>query len=385
MKIVHTADWHIGKVVNEFSMLCDQKYYLDKLKSLLVEKQADLLIIAGDLYDRSVPSAEAVSLVNEFLCDVVLNHKIKVLCISGNHDSGERISFASKLFENSGLYMCGMLNDSGVKKVTLTDEFGDVNFYLLPYIEPSYIRATFSNTDIHTFDDAYGFITEKMMEDMDMSQRNVLIAHGNFSVISDLKSDTGVLDSSEVSVGGADLVNAARFSSFDYVALGHLHESKRAGSEHIRYSGSLLKYSIDEANQNKEIPIITLNKKGNTDISFSLIKPMRDIKIISGKFDDILNAEYDKELSEDYVFASLSDSEPVIDAILRLRAKFPNIMGLKYSSKFAKENIIVTTEAIEQKTPELLFYDFYNAMTNEEIDDEQKTIIHSAYENVIKE
>lgn len=386
MKIVHTADWHIGKTVNDFSMLADQEYFLGKLKQKLIEEEVDVLIVAGDLYDRTVPSAQAVDLVNSFFCDIILNSNIKIICVAGNHDSGERLSFASDIIKASGLYMRGKLGKDCFEKITFTDEFGSVNFYAVPYVEPAQARFVFDEKDIHTFDDANRFITEKITEQMDKTQRNILIMHGNYSYISENKSDSSALSESEVSVGGADLVNASSYNAFDYAALGHIHESKAVGIDTIRYSGSLLKYSIDESAQNKDIPLIELGEKGETHISYLKIPPMRDLRIISGSFDDIISNDFDDTLpSEDYVFVNLTNTEPVADAIFRLRAKYPNIMGLKYNRRVSESNTMLTMETVEQKNPEQLFCEFYKAMTSDEITEEQRDIVKAVCKGVTDE
>lgn len=383
MKIVHTADWHIGKTVNEFSMLDDQIYFLNKLKQKLCAVKADVLIIAGDLYDRSVPSAEAVSAVNRFFTELTAENGIKVICIAGNHDSGERLEFASRLCEKGGLYICGKLYKTGVRKITLTDEYGAVNFYLVPYSDPASARAALECGDIHTFNDIYEYLLEHIKSDFDSNERNLLVTHGNFSFIDDKAGLSEVFSQGEASVGGADLVNAAGFDIFDYSALGHIHAPKKIWRENIRYSGSLLKYSVDEAAQKKEIPVIDLFEKGDVSVSSFTITPMRDIEIIRGGFDEIMSALHAP--SDNYVFAELSDSQPVTDAVMRLRAKYPNIMGLKYSFKINSTAAMTTPQTVESKTPELLFYDFYKQITGDEIDDFQKDIVAQAYRNIIEE
>lgn len=383
MKIVHTADWHIGKTVNEFSMLDDQKYYLEKLKELIVKINADVLIIAGDLYDRSVPPAQAVRLADEFFSDLTVNCKVKIICIAGNHDSPERLSFASRLCESGGLYICGKLDKNSVKKITLTDEYGNVNFYLLPYFDPISIRVQFKNDAIKTFNDAYRFLADMINCEMNKDERNVVTAHGNFSFIADGKQTEALFEQGEQSAGGADIVNAAVFEPFDYAALGHIHAPKRIGKDYIRYSGSLLKYSVDEAAQNKSVTIVNLGQKGDADISLETIEPLRDIRVLKGDFAGILSAN-DSNV-DDYVFAELSDSQPVPDAILKLRAKYPNIMGLKYMFRADFSGSMITSREVESKSPEDLFGAFYKSMTGDELDKNQKAVVSEVFENVAKE
>ncbi len=383
MKIVHTADWHIGKTVNEFSMLDDQKYFLEKLKELIIKIKADVLIIAGDLYDRSVPPAQAVRVVDDFFYELTVGCGVKIICIAGNHDSPERLSFASRLCEPGGLYICGKLDKKTIKKITLTDEYGNVNFYLLPYFDPINVRVLFENDDIRTFNDAYRFLTDEIKRGLDEGERNIIAAHGNFSFISEEKSTEALYEQGEQSAGGADIVNASVFEPFDYAALGHIHAPKRIGKDNIRYSGSLLKYSVDEAAQNKSVTVVELKQKGNTDISLETIEPLRDIRVLKGSFADILNA--DDSNTDDYVFAELSDVQPVPDAVLRLRAKYSNIMGIKYMHRADFSGSMITVREVERKTPEDLFGAFYKSMTGTELDKAQKAVAAEVFENVAKE
>ena len=333
MKIVHTGDWHIGKIVNEYSMIEEQKYYLDKLVELLREKEAEALIISGDIYDRSVPPAEAVELLDTILSKIILELKIPVLAIGGNHDSAERLSFGNKLLRDKGLYIEGNFNGE-VKKVTLKDNDGSVNFYLLPYIDPAQARILYENPEIKTHDDMMREIVSRIYESLDIDERNILIAHGYVSYSYEDKEHRGgleVCDSERpLSIGGTDIVDGSIFEKFDYVALGHIHGPQKVGSNKIRYSGSLLKYSISEWKQKKSIPVIDINKDKNLKVELIEIKPLRDLRVIRGPIDELLNRENHQGTNlNDYVFAEITDEGEILDAISKLRAVFPNIMGLR--------------------------------------------------------
>ena len=379
MKLIHTSDWHLGKVVNEYSMLEDQRYFLNRLTEFIKQQQADALLIAGDLFDRSVPAAEAVELADQVLCRIVEEVGVPVLAIAGNHDSPERLAFANRLYEHSGLYVEGSVHIP-LRRVELSDRHGPVVFTLLPYLEPAEARALYPDQEIKTYHDAYRAVLEDPENAPDPSKRNVLIAHGFFSYMSeDGKDYTPVLSESEVSVGGSDLVNARLFDAYDYVALGHLHAPQKLGKDTIRYAGSLLKYSVDEAYQKKSIVTVELGQKGETALSFTSFKPLRDIRVISGTVEELCVRENQEGLPlDDYVFAKLTDKQPVMDAIGKLRAVFPNIMGLSYEEYQPQRQTLLSTREIKAKSADELFRLFYRDMTGEQLNGEQQKVVLQA-------
>ena len=375
MKIVHTGDWHIGKIVNEYSMIEDQKYYLDKLVELLREKEAEALIISGDIYDRSVPPAEAVELLDTIFSKIILELKIPVLAIAGNHDSAERLSFGNKLLRDKGLYIEGNFNGE-VKKVTLKDNDGSVNFYLLPYIDPAQARILYENPEIKTHDDMMREIVSRIYENLDIDERNILIAHGYVSYSYEDKEHRGgleVCDSERpLSIGGTDIVDGSIFEKFDYVALGHIHGPQKVGSNKIRYSGSLLKYSISEWKQKKSIPVIDINKDKNLKVELIEIKPLRDLRVIRGPIDELLNRENHQGTNlNDYVFAEITDEGEILDAISKLRAVFPNIMGLRMvNTSLGIENSKTSAgDNFREKSLDELFGEFYIDLKGKEMDE----------------
>ena len=375
MKIVHTGDWHIGKIVNEYSMIEEQKYYLDKLVELLREKEAEALIISGDIYDRSVPPAEAVELLDTILSKIILELKIPVLAIGGNHDSAERLSFGNKLLRDKGLYIEGNFNGE-VKKVTLKDNYGSVNFYLLPYIDPAQARILYENPEIKTHDDMMREIVSRIYENLDIDERNILIAHGYVSYSYEDKEHRGgleVCDSERpLSIGGTDIVDGSIFEKFDYVALGHIHGPQKVGSNKIRYSGSLLKYSISEWKQKKSIPVIDINKDKNLKVELIEIKPLRDLRVIRGPIDELLNRENHQGTNlNDYVFAEITDEGEILDAISKLRAVFPNIMGLRMvNTSLGIENSKTSAgDNFREKSLDELFGEFYIDLKGKEMDE----------------
>ena len=388
MKIIHTGDWHIGKIVNEFSMIEDQKFYLDRLIELLEEERPDAFIIAGDIYDRSVPPAEAVELLDNVLSKIILELNIPVLAISGNHDSPERLSFGSKLLKDKGLYIEGTFKKE-IRKVTIKDEFGNVNFYLLPFVDPAKVRLIYKNDEIRTYDDAMKFLVNELEKDINKDERNVLITHGYVTFNMEDKENKGDLELSDserpLSIGGADLIDGRNFDLFNYVALGHLHRPQKVGGNRIRYSGSLLKYSVSECEQNKSIPIITLDENGEIEVELRKLQVLRDMRVVEGPLEKLIDRDTHKgENLNDYIFANLTDEGEVIDAISKLRAVFPNVMGLKMVNSREK-NVDSKTSAgnnFRDKSESELFTDFYLSIKGKEMDQERIEVLNKVLEEI---
>lgn len=376
MRFIHTADWHIGKILNDYSLLEDQKYYFDRFIEDLKTLKPDALIIAGDLYDRSIPSAEAISLLNNILCKIVLDLNIKTFMIAGNHDSKERLSFVGDLLKSSGLYIAGTLSKK-IEKITIENEKKEkANIYLLPYIEPHNIKSLYPEAEVKTHNDAIHYYCKDMIASLDINETNILVAHGFFQY------GSNEADIEENSVGGSDLVDATIFSDFDYVALGHLHSARPIGCDKMRYSGSPLKYSIDEAKQQKSYTIIDIENK-TIQISAKTISPLRDVRIIEGSF-DYLSDKQNHTNTDDYVFAHITDNQTVLNAISILKGIFPNILGLKYIN-LSNKNISDTLQnktVIKAKSNVDLFATFYQNTMNDELSEEQKQYITSVFQTV---
>lgn len=384
MKIIHTADWHIGKTVAEHNLLEDQRYYLEQLVLLLAEEKADVLIVAGDLYDRSVPSGEAVELVDSILTEITAELGIPVLAIAGNHDSRQRLSFGGKLLQKQGLFLVGSLQKK-IQMVTLSDDEGPVNFYLLPFFQPGDIRPLFPDTPLRTPEEAYNYLLGETVKTLNHTQRNILITHG-FLAGSEKSENEAVL-SSELSVGGSDFICTGYFKDFDYVALGHLHAPQSAGLNTARYSGSLLKYSVDEANQNKKILCVECGAPGDIRISERRIKPLRDLRIVRGSFDDILSTGRETPSgTDDYVFAEITQSEPELEAMARLRSVYPNALGLKYINRASGGTVNTkNVETLRRQTPDEIFGDFYREITGEILDPAKQALAKSIFHEVVEE
>ena len=372
MKFVHLSDLHIGKKVNEYPMIEDQEYILKRILGIIDTEKPDAVIIAGDIYDKSVPSGEAVSLFDDFLV-ALAKRKLDVFAISGNHDSPERISFGSRIMGESGIHLSPVYNGE-IEPVCLDDEYGTVYVYMLPFIKPTNVRRFFGEDDIDSYTDAVRCAIEHM--NIDTSKRNILVTHQFVTGASRTESE-------EVSVGGADNVDASVFEPFDYVALGHLHSPQNCGSSKIRYCGTPLKYSFSEANDQKSVTVIELQKKGSMSFRTVDLIPYHDMAEIKGAYNEItLKSFYDgTSLQEDYVHITLTDEQDIPDAIGKLRSVYHRLMKLDYDNKRTRSNSqIIGDSAVEQKTPFELFSEFYELQNNQSMNDEQSALMKDLIE-----
>ena len=363
MKLLHLSDLHLGKRVNEFSMLEDQDYILRKILAVMDDEQPDAVLIAGDIYDKSVPSAKAIQLFERFLYSMV-RRKLQVFVISGNHDSPERLSFASRLIAASGVHLSPVY-DGSVVPVTIADAFGPVNIYMLPFLKPAHVRRFFPDEEITSYTDAIRLAVKTMA--IDTTQRNVLITH---------QFVTGAerSESEEISVGGSDNVDASVFDGFDYVALGHIHGPQSIdGNECIRYCGTPLKYSFSEANHIKSVTVVTLAEKGNSEIRTVPLTPKHDLRELRGSYMELTaKANYEGTATDDYIHITLTDEEDIPGVIGKLRVIYPNLMKLDYDNKRTRSSAALNcTEDVESKTPLELFNEFYEKQNGQPLSEEQ--------------
>ncbi|PRR81576.1 exonuclease SbcCD subunit D [Clostridium vincentii] len=397
MKIIHTGDWHIGKIVNEFSMIEDQRYILNSLVALIKREKPDVLVIAGDIYDRSIPPVEAVELLNEIFSKVLIEHKVKIIAISGNHDSGERVAFGSEILAKKGLYISGIIENE-IKKVTLKDQLGEINFYLVPYVDPAVIRRKYENPDIKNHNDAMVFHVRQIEKNMDKSARNVLVAHGYVTLkreeaieaegedkykLADIKTS----DSERpLSIGGTDLIDGKIFENFDYVALGHLHGRQKIGRDTIRYSGSLLKYSFSEINHKNGVTIVEFNGDKEPIIRQEELIPIRNMRIIKGPIKDLIKTSLEDKCNEkDYIQAILTDEGKIMDPIGKLRGVYPNIMLLKREEKSnIRQSETSASKGYKNKSELELFKEFYNRIGTGEMSANKEAIIKDVIDQVLK-
>lgn len=372
MKILHTADWHIGKIVNEFSMLEDQEEILHKLVDDVKEMAVDVVIMAGDLYDRAIPPKEAVVLATTIFTRLVREAGIPVLAIAGNHDSNERLEYGAELLASSDLYIEGTLKKT-VRKVTIKE----ANFYLLPFADHVTIRKLLEDDDIKNLEDATQKQIESIKEEMNFDELNILIAHGY--VVNGGKESVEDSDSERpLSIGTAEYVNVELFEVFDYVALGHLHKAQKVKTDRVRYSGSPLKYSKSEAKHKKQHLLVDVTKD-TIEIESLPTEPKRDLKVLKGSFDELMQGE-----SEDYIFFELTDDHYVTDAMHQLRRRYPFAMGLEYTTRKERQSKETTRthELAEQKNVLDLFDDFYEHFKDQPLDEERKRVVNAIWETV---
>lgn len=377
MKIIHLADLHIGKRVNEFSMIDDQKYILNQILEIIDKEKPDAVIIAGDVYDKQVPSIEAVELLDSFISDIS-KRKTTTFIISGNHDSAERLAFGSSLMAMGKIYISPVYNGK-ISKYTLKDSFGSANFYLLPFVKPNHVKRFFPDEKIESYTDAIKVVIDNLK--LDTSEINILIAHQFVTGASRTESE-------EISVGGLDNVDASVFEDFDYVALGHIHRPQKIGTERIRYCGTPLKYSFSEVNDTKSVSIIEINSKEDFNLRTIPLVPKRDMRKIRGTYEELTTkTSYENTNTDDYIHVTLTDEFNVADAIQKLRVIYKNIMKLEYDNMRTRESRKINLDdmVIENKNPLEIFSEFYKLQNNKEMNDEQKEIIKRIMEEVWEE
>ena len=374
MKFIHISDLHLGNRLNEFSMLEDQEYILTKIINIIDEQKVDGVIIAGDVYDKSVPSAEAVELFDDFLVRLS-KRSLKVFVISGNHDSAERIAFGGRLMNKSGIYMSPVYNGN-VEPITLNDDFGELNVYMLPFVKPTNVRRFYPESEIVSYTDAMKTAIDAM--NVDNSKRNILITH---------QFVTGAerTESEDVSVGGTDNVDAVVFADFDYVALGHIHRSQKCGGEHIRYCGTPLKYSFSEAKDEKTVTIVDIKQKGDIAYNFIPLVPKRDLVEIKGTYNELTLKSFWENTSytEDYMHITLTDEEDIPEVLTKLRSIYKNIMKLDYDNKRTRANGEINgADIVKSKTPYEYFSEFYEEQNGQPMSDEQKEFVIGIIEKI---
>ena len=378
MKIFHMGDWHIGKMVNGFSMIEEQSYILQELYKQIEIEKPDLLIIAGDLYDRSIPPIQAVELLNESFSRIILDLKIPIIAIAGNQDGSERVEFGSSLLEKSGLHIFGNLKKE-INRVVIEDEYGPVNFYPIPFADVAVIRDLYEDNSIKTFNEGMKKVVEEIAKDIDKNQRSIAIAHGYVTKLKGEEVD--ILEESDsekpLSIGGTDYIDSEIFKDFNYTALGHLHGPQKVGSDRVRYSGSLMKYSFSEIRQKKGITVVDINEIGEVSIRLIEIKQKRDFREVRGNLEEILkNPDLDKENVEDYIRVILEDKGEILDPMSKLRSIYPNIMELIKAEFVNKNNIDNKARAnVKEKSKFILFEDFYKDITGEVCSQEEGTIM----------
>ena len=372
MKVMHLSDLHLGKRVNEFSMIDDQRYILKQVMDIIINDKADAVIIAGDVYDRQVPPVQAVELFDAFLTGL-MNMNIPVLVISGNHDSAERIAFGSDIMSAGHIYM-SRAYDGKLQCVTLKDEYGPVNFYMLPFIKPSYVRPYFDE-DIKDYNDAVRLVIQNT--EYDPGERNVIISH-------QFVTGAQTCQSEEITVGGLDNVDASAYAFFDYAALGHIHGPQNMG-DGIRYCGTLLKYSFSEINHKKSVTLVELGPKGEVNIELKPIKPLRDMREIKGTYMELTARDFYRNLNtDDYYHIILTDEDDIYDAAAKLRVIYPNLMKITYDNVRTRNNMNYDTqdERWDDMKPEDFLNELYELQNGCSMNEEQMRYAKELFEKV---
>lgn len=368
MKLFHLSDLHIGKRVNEFSMIEDQKYILTQILYAADQEKPDGILISGDVYDRTIPTAEAVQVFDAFLTRLS-EQKIPAFIISGNHDSAERLAFGSSLMGKSGIYF-SKVYDGTVEKIPMQDAYGTVWIYLLPFLRPSTIRHALPERaeEVQSAADAVRIALEQTK--IDEKERNVLLAH---QFVTGAKR----CDAEELQVGDVDQIPAELFASFEYVALGHIHSPQKVGRETVRYCGAPLKYAFSEAGQEKSITVVELKEKGSVDLRTIPLKPLHDLRKIRGMYLEVTaKSFYENRDCEDYLQVTLTDEEDVPDGMAKLRTIYPNLMRLEYDNKRTRSNAEVrAAERVEEKSELELFQEFYELQNNQLMTEVQEQFV----------
>ena len=376
MKFVHISDLHLGKRIYDFSMLDDQKHILGEILKVIDSEAPDAVLIAGDVYDKSIPSIEAVELLDDFLYELS-GRDLQVFLISGNHDSPERLAFASRLISPTGIHLSPVYSGA-VEPVELTDGSGPVDIYLLPFVKPAHVRRFFPDAKIESYNDALRTAVEALH--IDRGRRNVLVTH---------QFITGAArsDSEEISVGGTDNVDASVFDGFDYVALGHIHGPQNIGSERIRYCGTPLKYSFSEVSHEKSVTVVDMGKDGDLAVRTVPLRPLHDMREIEGTYEELTyRPAYEGTNTDDYLHITLTDEEDVPDAIGKLRLIYPNLMCLDYNnSRTRAAGMLSDIADVERRSPLDLFGEFYEQQNGRPMSDEQEAFAREIMEKIWEE
>ena len=379
MKILHLADLHLGKRVNEMSMIEDQKYILDQIITLIKEESVGIVLLCGDIYDKSIPTIEAIHLLDEFL-DQLSKMAIKVLMISGNHDSIDRLSFGKSLFTRSNLYIASQFENE-IEKITVKENGITVNFYMLPFVKSAYISHIFQlQTD--SYEECFRYLIEHTK--IDEEETNILLSH---QFVTANKKNPELSDSETSSLGGIDNIDFHIFDPFDYVALGHIHKPQAMGREMVRYAGSILKYSFSEIHMDKKATILTIDAKKEISLSFHPLKPLRDMREIECSLEELLKKQCESGKQEDYMHVILTDEEQILDAIGKVRTIYPNVMQISFKNRRHMkqlESAQIKEDQISDQSPAELFEQFYKMQNHIDLDEKRLQLVLSVFEEVIR-
>lgn len=381
MKFFHLSDLHIGKQLHRYNLKEDQQVILKEVITYAKELRPDAIVIAGDIYDKSVPSAEAVNVFDEFLTDLSeITPEIPILIISGNHDSPDRLKYASEILKRHHIYLAGNVPErpeEHIEKVTLHDAYGEVNFYLLPFMKPAYVKNIFADGTPETYSDAVKEIIKREKIDY-KDKRNVLVSHQFY--VGEKAESPETCDSEVFSVGGIDNVDIGSVKEFDYVALGHLHGAQCIGKPEIRYCGTLLKYSVSESTQNKSLTVVTLKAKGEKpEIENYPLHPLRDVRKKKGTLDEIIKESRETE-KDDYISITLTDEIDPYKPKEQLERIFSHILEIRVDNQRTRTKLKEMDEELVMKDPFTSFAEFYKEMQGREMNGEEETIMKEIFD-----
>lgn len=373
MKFLHLSDLHLGKKLHEFDLSQDQEYILKQILKIADEEKVDSVLIAGDIFDRTIAPVDSLKIFDDFLLSLT-NRNLNVFIIAGNHDSAERLSFGNGLFKKCSVHISDAYNGT-VEKISLTDEFGEVNFYLLPFIRPSSVKSFFPDEKIESYTDAVNAAIKKA--DINFNKRNIILSH---QFITGAKKS----DSEELNVGGLDNVDASVYDGFDYAALGHIHRVQKIIKETIRYCGTPLKYSFSEAEQTKSVTVVELKNKGDISIKEVPLEPYRDLHNLRGTFEELtFKPNYENLCRSDLFHITLTDENEILDAFSKLKVIYPNLLLMDYDNARTKNlHELESIESVKETAPAKLFADFFENRNNLPLNEKQKTFIEQLTEEI---
>lgn len=367
MKILHTSDWHIGRQLHNVSLLQDQAHVLDQIINIVIEQQVDVVLIAGDIYDRAIPPAAAITLVDEVLDRLCRELNLPVIVIAGNHDSPERLGFASRQLSRANLHICGALNKS-MQPVILQDQYGDIAFYSFPYSDPATVREIFES-ECQTHDQATAEVIAQFLKQKSVVSRRILLSHCFVAGGSSSESER------PLSVGGAEQVSTEHFKGFNYAAMGHLHGPQYRSKETIRYSGSILKYSFSEVDQKKSVTLVNMDQRGECLIDLIPLQPLKDLRVIEGFMKDVLAAGKKDKNADDYLLIRLQDTDAILDTMGQLREVYPNVLHIERPALMSSlKGPNIDLEKIKHNEFEMV-EDFYHQTSGNELSQAQKDIL----------
>ena len=392
MHFFHLSDLHIGLKLIERDLREDQEYIFEQIIRLAKEQQPDAMVIAGDIYDKAVPSAEAVEIFDSFMKNLSEEMpQMPVMIISGNHDSAARLNCFRSILSRQNVYMIGTpptTEEEHIEKVTLQDAYGDLHFYLLPFVKPSMVReivGTREDGTQHSYDEALHLLIER--ENIDTKERNVLVSHQFYLPFDRQAEDVERMDSEIRTVGNIDEISADVLEVFDYAALGHIHKPQAMGREMVRYAGSILKYSFSEIRKDKQATILTISKNKQISLSHHLLKPLRDMREMECSLESLLKRKCEIGNEEDYMHVILTDEEQILDAIGKVRTVYPNVMQISFKNRrhmMQYETIQMKENQIADQNPMELFEQFYKMQNHIDLDEKRAQMAISIFEEVIR-